>query len=151
MRLSLLSRDVIKEALLFSQLAEILGAGVLCVAESNFRRTHSSSDFRRLINDTGARIIQVQCVADGQILLDRFTARSATVERHPGHCDESNLDEFRDDLLAGRYEPLDVPGEVLTVDTTDPAVVSVDDLATRLSALLNRIPPPIPASTLPSA
>jgi hypothetical protein len=35
----------------------------------------------------------------------------------PGHCDETNLNEFRDDLLTGRCEPLDVPGDVLTVSS----------------------------------
>lgn len=164
MSLPLLSRDVIKEALfdtlgwkdrlkskqfgaasalvLFAQLTDILRAGASCLTESNFRRAHSSADFRQLVTDTGARIIQVQCVADGQVLLDRFTTRSASVERHPGHCDETNLDEFRNDLLAGRYEPLDVPGDVLTLDTTDLNAVSVDDLAAQLSALLDHTPQP---------
>lgn len=117
MRLPLLSRDVIKEALfdtlgwedrlkskqygaaaahvLFTQLTDIVRAGASCLTESNFRRTHSSTDFQRLIANTGVHIIQVQCVADGQVLLDRFTARSASVERHPGHCDGINLEEFR--------------------------------------------------------
>lgn len=173
MRLPLLSRDVIKEALfdtlgwedrlkskqfgaaaalvLFTQLTQILGAGASCLTESNFRRTHSSTDFQRLVADTGAQIIQVQCVADGQVLLDRFTTRSSSVERHPGHCDDTNLDEFRADLLAGRYEPLDVPGEVLTLDTTDLDAVSIDDLAARLSALLDTTPQPsAPLSTPPA-
>jgi predicted kinase len=159
----ILSRDTIKEALfdtlgwedrkkskqlgaaaatvLFSQLDAILRAGASCLTESNFRRTHSSGDFRRLVATIGARIIQVQCVADGEVLLDRFTARSTSVERHPGHCDETNLPEFRSDLLAGRYEPLDVPGDVLTVDTTDLDAVSVDELAAQLSTLLDHTPP----------
>lgn len=163
LRLPLVSRDVIKEALfdtlgwkdrnqskrfgvaaarvLFSQLDAILCAGVSCLAESNFRRTHSSGDFRRLVTTTGARFIQVQCVADGAVLLDRFTARSVSVERHPGHSDDTNLSEFRSDLLAGRYEPLDVPGDLLTVDTTDLDAVSVVDLAAQLSVLLDHAPP----------
>lgn len=53
---------------------------------------------KRLIADTGAHIVQVQCAADGQVVLDRFTARSASVERHPGHCDGTNLEEFHADL-----------------------------------------------------
>jgi predicted kinase len=163
LRLPLLSRDIIKEALfdtlgwedrnqskrfgvaaarvLFSQLDAILRAGVSCLTVSNFRRTHSNGDFRRLVTTTGARFIQVQCVADGAVLLDRFTARSASVERHPGHCDGTNLSEFRSDLIAGRYESLDVPGDLLTVDTTDLDAVSVVDLASQLSALLDHAPP----------
>lgn len=157
--LPLLSRDAIKEALfdalgygdrlqsqrfgaaaaavLFTQLTDILGAGASCLAESNFRRTHSSDDFRRLVKDTGARVIQVQLTADGPTLLKRFVARSATAERHPGHGDQNNLDEFTAELLAGAYEPLDVPGDILTIDATDPAAVSLDDLAAQLAALID--------------
>lgn len=126
--------------MLFAQLDTLARVGVDCVVESNFRRTHSSTDFQRLITDTGARIVQVQFVADGPVLFERFAARAVTAERHPGHGDTDNLDEFRAELLAGRYEPLDVPGEVLTVDTTDPAAVSIPDLARRVSALLDPTP-----------
>jgi predicted kinase len=164
--LPLLSRDAIKEALfdtlgyddrlqskrfgaaaaavLFAQLTDILDAGASCVTESNFRRTHSSDDFRRLMRDTGARVVQVQLTADGATLLERFAARSATADRHPGHGDQDNLEEFSAELLAGAYEPLDVPGEVLTIDATDPAAVPLDDLATQLAALLDHTAhPPI--------
>lgn len=123
--------------MLFAQLDTFARTEIDCVTESNFRRTHSSADFQRLITDTGARIVQVQFVADGQTLFDRFAARAATAERHPGHGDTANLDEFRAELLAGRYEPLDVPGEVLTVDTTNPAEVSIPDLARQVGALLH--------------
>jgi predicted kinase len=168
--LPLLSRDAIKEALfdtlgyddrlqskrfgaaaaavLFTQLTDILGVGASCLTESNFRRTHSSEDFRRLMKDTGARVVQVQLNADGPTLLKRFVARSATTGRHPGHGDQNNLDEFSAELLAGAYEPLDVPGEILAIEATDPAAVSLDELATQLAALLDRTthPPTAPAA-----
>lgn len=53
-------------AVLFAQLADTLSAGASCVAESNFRRTHSSSEFQKLLADTGGRAVQVQCVTDQQ-------------------------------------------------------------------------------------
>ncbi|MBE8523063.1 hypothetical protein ILP97_37170 [Amycolatopsis sp. H6(2020)] len=133
--------------MLFTQLTDILGAGVSCLTESNFRRTHSSDDFRRLVKDTGARIVQVQLTSDGPTLLDRFAARAATGDRHPGHGDQNNLDEFSAELLAGAYEPLSVPGEVLTIDATDPAAVPVGDLAAQLIALLEH--PTHPPTTPP--
>jgi hypothetical protein len=129
-------------AVLFAQLADTLNAGASCLTESNFRRTHSSGDFQRLLADTGARAVQIQCVTDGDTLLRRFTARSRSVERHPGHCDDNNLHEFHADLLAGRYDPLDIPGPVLTVDTTDLATMPLDDLTNQLSTLLHPDPPP---------
>ncbi|MGW1976522.1 AAA family ATPase [Streptomyces sp. NPDC001889] len=157
--LPLYSRDTIKEALfdtlgwsdrqrskqfgaasatvLFTLLEAALTAGVHCMAESNFRRTHATADFRRLIDQTGCAVVQVQCVADGPVLLERFTARSASAERHPGHCDDQNAAEFHAELLAGRYEPLDLPGPVLTVDTTDFQTIDIQALAAQITALLH--------------
>lgn len=124
-------------AVLFSLLSDTLDAGTSCLTESNFRRTRSSSDFRRLLGATGAEAVQIQCSTDGVTLLNRFAARASSAERHPGHCDDQNIDEFREELLAGRYEPLDLPGPVLTVDTTRFDQVDIDVLAAQVSALLH--------------
>ncbi|MFF2954949.1 AAA family ATPase [Kitasatospora sp. NPDC057965] len=124
-------------AALFALLADTLAAGADCIAESTFRPGHSTSDFRKVLAGTGARAIQIQCVTDGPALLARFAARSATADRHPGHRDEHNLDEFHDELMAGRYQPLDLPGPVITVDTTDFATLDLAALATQLTNLLH--------------
>ncbi|MFI7364183.1 AAA family ATPase [Streptomyces sp. NPDC050149] len=124
-------------AVLFSLLSDTLGAGTSCLTESNFRRPHSSPDFQQLLSTTGAEAVQIQCSTDGVILLNRFTARSSSTERHPGHCDDQNIDEFRGELLAGHYEPLDLPGPLLTVNTTRFDHVNIDALAAQVSALLH--------------
>lgn len=77
-------------AVLFSLLSDALGAGTSCLTESNFRRTLSSPDFQRLLSTTGAGAVQIQCGTDGETLLNRFTARFLSTERHPGHCDDRN-------------------------------------------------------------
>ncbi|MFJ8430438.1 AAA family ATPase [Kitasatospora sp. NPDC094019] len=159
LRLPLLSRDRIKEplfdtlgwddrersktlgaaaaAVLFTLLADTLAAGADCITESNFRAGHATSDFRQLLGDTGAQVIQIQCVTDGPTLLARFAARSASPDRHPGHRDEHNVAEFHDELMAGRYEPLDLPGPVITADTTDFDALDLDALAAQLADLLH--------------
>ncbi|KZM71128.1 hypothetical protein AWN90_42205 [Nocardia terpenica] len=158
MGLPLFSRDVIKEALfdtlgwsdrqrsrelgtaaasvLFALLEHTLSVGVSCVSESNFRPSQSSADFHRLLDNTGAHAVQVQCVTRGDVLLQRFATRSDSDERHPGHRDSGNLDEFRSELLAGRYEPLDLPGPVRTIDTTDFHTMNVQALAAELRVLI---------------
>ncbi|GHJ37080.1 AAA family ATPase [Streptomyces sp. TS71-3] len=123
-------------AVLFSLLSDTLGAGASCLAESNFRRTHSTSDFLRLLAETGADTVQIQCRTHGPTLLRRFTARASSPERHPGHGDDQNVDEFREELLAGRYEPLQLPGPVLDVDTTHFEQVNAGALAARVATLL---------------
>ncbi|GLY33439.1 ATP-binding protein [Kineosporia sp. NBRC 101731] len=164
LRLPLFSRDTIKESLfdtlgwsdrqrsrelgvasvavLFALLADTLRAGASCVTESNFRPEYANADFATLLTDTGARAIQVQCTTQGEVLLQRFVQRAAGTKRHPGHRDEGNLQEFRAELLAGRYEPLDVPGPVLIWDTTDFDAVSADDLGEQIAALITSHAPP---------
>ncbi|MER8091558.1 hypothetical protein ACFVZR_33910 [Streptomyces sp. NPDC058316] len=90
-----------------------------------------------ILGATGSEAAQIQCSTDGVTLLNRFAARSASAERHPGHCDDQSIDEFREELLAGRYEPLDLPGPVLTVDTTRFDRVDIDALSAQVSALLH--------------
>ncbi|MGW6602588.1 AAA family ATPase [Streptomyces sp. NPDC055036] len=121
-------------AVLFSLLNDTLSAGANCMRKSTFRRTQSSQDFRRLFHDTGARVVQIQCTTQGDVLLDRFAARSSSPGRHPGHCDHQSVGEFRAELLAGRCESLDLPGPVLTQDTTDFHTLDVGALAAQLSA-----------------
>lgn len=152
------SRDAVKEALfdtlgwsdrqrsrelgaasavvLFRLLRDALAAGADCITESNFRPGRSSADFQRLAEHTGARFVQIQCAARGDVLVERFAARSATDGRHPGHCDNGNLEEFRAELSAGRYEPLDIVGPVLDIDTTDVTALDTGQLAEQLTVLL---------------
>ena len=60
---------------------------------------------------------------------EAFAERSASHRRHPGHGDEpEDAAEVREDVEAGRYDPLDVPGELIRID---PDEVDLDDLATR--------------------
>ena len=89
-----------------------------CLVESNFRPHQASGWLAGLLDETGARAVQVQCRADGPVLLQRFADRAASPERHPGHCDTGNVEEFREELTRGFYDPLAVPGPVLTVDNT---------------------------------
>jgi predicted kinase len=164
LNLPLYSRDAIKESLfdtlgwsdrqrskelgaasaavLFTLLTDTLTAGADCLTESNFRASHSNADFQRLLADTGARTVQVQCTTHGPVLLDRFAARSTSTARHPGHCDDQNLEEFRPELLTGRYEPLDLPGPVLTLDTTRFETAPAHRLADQLTTLLRPDAPP---------
>ena len=63
--------------------------------------------------------MNVNCFADGNVLLERFKQRSESTERHPGHQDHLNYDELRPIVFAGRMEPLSVDGPVLEIDTTN--------------------------------
>lgn len=103
-------------------LHEELKNGRSLIVESNFQPKYDNQRFQNLHQQYGAVIVQVLCFAQGEVLLRRFEER-ANDDRHPGHRDATNVDEFRDLLLSGKSEPMDVEGPVIAVDTTDWAAV----------------------------
>jgi predicted kinase len=104
---------------LYYVMAMQMRAGVSSIAECNYRPERASPRIREIVAETHAQCIQVVCTCDGRVRLQRFQARN----RHPGHSDgeitEALTDEWRTEVLA----PLDVPGPLITVDTTDIAKV----------------------------
>jgi len=136
----LVSRDAIKEQLFDSlgwqdrawsqklghasyailhHLADVLlHAHCSCILESNFTPAFDSEPFQQLQARHQFFPLQIVCHTDGPVLFERFQHRSESGERHPGHVDYLNYQEFAPRLLDGRAEPLEIGGEVLNVDTT---------------------------------
>lgn len=155
--LPLISRDGLKEALfnrlgwrdrswsrqvgaasydlLFHVLERLLQAGCSVCVESNFSPRLDDGTFRRLQQRCGFRTVQVQCMTEGEELCRRFQRRSESGERHPGHVDHLNYEEMRPVLETGRYDPLDLEGDVLWVDTTDLTSVDPEAIAAQIRAL----------------
>jgi hypothetical protein len=96
-----------------------LAVGNSLMIESNFKAEFETPIIKDLVTKYNYFPIQVMCQCDGQILFDRFKQRSESGDRHPGHNDQTNYDEFKDMLLQGKLEPLDIGGEIITFDTTD--------------------------------
>lgn len=113
-----------------------LAAGASAVVESNFRREESTEAFRRLMAKHEFHPIQVMCWAAGETLIRRFRNRGVSVERHPGHVDGSTIDEVEAELSLGRYEPMDIEGEVIEVETTNFESIDFGALLGRVGVLL---------------
>ena len=66
---------------------------------------------------SGADVTQVWCSADTEILVERARTRP----RHPGHvaCDSVIEQESRSKVDGGNYNPLDIGGTLILVDTND--------------------------------
>ena len=97
-----------------------LKAGNSIIVESPYDPTFQNEKlqrWQRLFYHFNA--IQILCYAEGSVLLDRFIQRSNSLQRHPGHADAGNVEEFREHLLKGKAELLDIQGTVIEVDTTD--------------------------------
>jgi predicted kinase len=115
-------------ALLFSVVESQLRAGTTVLVESNFDGRQAGT-FRHLHDEYPHDLVQVHCAKPPDEVERSFAERSASGRRHPGHGDEpEDAAEVRDDVEAGRYDPLDVPGELIRVDPDD---VELDELAAR--------------------
>lgn len=100
-------------------IAEMLQAKQSLVVESNFRNEFDRDRFLALKARYACQTLQVLCQAGERVLLERFTRRAGSPERHPGHVDHLNCDEIADRLRQGQWGALDIGGPVLTVDTSD--------------------------------
>lgn len=100
-----------------------LGAGF--VFEGNFVR---GSELEAKLRELDARFVQVHCSAPLPVLLKRYEARA----RHPGHLDHERGKALRAAVETGRHDPLDLPGETIRIDTSEP--VDFDALAETIVA-----------------
>lgn len=122
-------------ALLFQVVEAQLAAGGSCVAESNFFPDLDEPRFAGLLARHPARVLQIRCHAADAVALERFRRRALTGERHPGHVDHGNQDEFAA-RLGQPSRPLAIAGETIAVDTTDPAAIGSAALLGRISSWL---------------
>ena len=124
--------------LLYHLLEEMLKANQSLVVESNFRQELASEELSALQGKYRFETVQVLCRADGEVLLERFKQRTESGERHPGHVDHLNYDEFEAVLRQGDWGALKIDGRVVTVDTTDFKTVDyaqlINDLTTKKKA-----------------
>lgn len=115
-------------AVLYHIMETQLRAGASFVVESNFHPTYDNERFVNLHATYDFATFQVLCVADGDVLYERFKERSASGERHPGHRDDLRYDEFEEMLRRGRHDPLAIGGEMYQLDMTDLDAVDFDGL-----------------------
>jgi predicted kinase len=145
LRLPLLAKDEIKETLydalsaddveasarlgaaayrlIFALASSMLDSGVSAIVEANFFQDQKE-DFASL---PAHRFVQIHCHAPLAVLTERYASRS----RHAGHHDAEKIKELPARLASGAHDALDLPGELVELDTTQP--VNLDELAARVS------------------
>jgi len=109
------------------------------ILESNFRPDYDTAKLLALKQAYPFEPLQIQCRTDGEVLWQRFQQRSRSGERHPGHVEHAQLAEQRAGLLRGRYEPLDIGGQVVEIDTTDFGQIDYEHLFTLIRAALQNV------------
>jgi predicted kinase len=148
LRIPLVSKDVIKEALF-----DALGTGDLewsqrlglaahrvmyalvadldaVVLESHFWRGVSETDLCSL----GRPLVQVYCRCPVEVAADRYRRRASTVDRHPGHLPEHQSEEAIASWTSNEPEPLQLDGPLIEVDTRQ--LVNMIELAAQVSAAM---------------
>jgi predicted kinase len=113
-------------------LEEELKAGRGFVLEANFNPQYDMEKFQRWQSQYRFEIVQILCHAQGDVVFERFKNRVESGERHPGHCDDKNVEAFRGYLMQGRCAPLAVDSRVIEVDTTDFASIDLDGLLSKI-------------------
>jgi predicted kinase len=147
LRLPLIAKDTIKEAL-FDRLGagdlawsarlgdatylamqalavDSAAAGASLVLEGNLVQ---GSELEAALSALPARFFQVHCSAPIEVLIERYNTRI----RHPGHIDAKREEALREAVRTGRHEPLDLPGETIRIDTTQP--VDIEAVVGRIAA-----------------
>ncbi len=105
--------------LLFYIIELELAAGRSLIAEANFYPQFHIEKFRALQERWPFRPLVVECVADSEILFQRFIRRSELGERHPGHVDHKNYAEAQALLFGEKLPAFRLGGKHIQVDMND--------------------------------
>jgi predicted kinase len=98
------------------------------IVESNFKANVDSARFSTIAEQYGADCVQILCTAPGDVLLARWNDRIQHGERHAGHVEAVSLAQIKQDL-AKPYQPLNLPGQLFVVDTSDFSKIELPKLA----------------------
>jgi predicted kinase len=121
--------------MMFYVLEELLEVGLSCVLEANFDPQVHSETLAKITRKFQTRVLQIHCVTQPEILLERFRNRWKSGKRHPGHADEVMLPEM-ELLVKHKILPLELPCPIFELDTTDLAKLDTAALFAAIEAEL---------------
>jgi predicted kinase len=124
-------------ALIYYFLEVLLAGGRSLIVESNFAPEIATTTFRDLKQKYDFEPLQIICLTDDDVLVQRFHKRSLSGGRHPGHNDHLVGGELQQRLAEGDYRAMDIGGTVLQIDTTDFDNVDYDALSATVRAALS--------------
>lgn len=88
------------------------------IIETDFNPQFANEKFNR-IHLEGYHIVQIVCSATAEVILARWKARAAQDTNHPSNTEgEQGLTELKEAIARGQSKPLDVPSDVIQIDTS---------------------------------
>jgi predicted kinase len=121
--------------LLYLAAERVLNAGQSLIIESNFRPQWANARITRLQAQSHCCTVQILCKVAPEVALTRYRLRVESGARHPGHVDHLNVETLRAELQQA-WQPLDVDGELIPIDTTDFAAPDYASLRQRVQSHL---------------
>jgi len=113
-----------------------LKAGNSIILESPLNPDFENKKFQDWQKKYGFKAVQIICQADERTLFERFKARALDSERHAGHQDAENLEEFEKILAAPLGEQrISIDSTIITVDTNDFEKVDYDTISEEVSTI----------------
>ena len=101
-----------------------MAADISFMIEANFRPAQATEWVQTLLDRYHYSAIQIHCITDEDVLMDRFQRRWESGRRHPGHVDDTTYDHILESVQQKVNGPLWINARLLTVDTTDWSQVS---------------------------
>ena len=125
-------------ALIFHLVSRQLQAGRPCVIEGTFGAEIANSRFADLCERWPFLALQIFCTAPEGVLVSRYAERVPS--RHPGHLDTSIVDELKAQIWRGLWAALDLPGRMISVETSDFGIVDMNAVLNEALAHLEQPP-----------
>lgn len=158
LQLPLVSRDAIKETLaqtfgksntrfskqiskesyeiLLSKCEQLLESDNSFIVESNFQPAFANATFKKLQQKHYFTAVQIYFTAAVEILYERFKGRVDSGERHPAHNDENVTFEKFKTTIENKYNPLNINGRLIQLNTNDFAHVNMTRLIQEMQTAL---------------
>lgn len=105
------------------------------IIESNFIAEYDTPRIQKIAQEHGAKTLEIHCVADEDLLLERMKNRVATGTRHPVHIGIDHMYHNKDLALSARNHKLDLD-VAYTLDTSAPPENDITEIVSIIKKAL---------------
>lgn len=106
------------------------------IVESNFMPENDDYRFKALKENYDFYPFQIMLTGNTDILFSRFLDRSNSQNRHKGHQDLNNQEEYKPRFQPGYYKKLTIGDTLYKIDTTELEKIDYNDLYSEIQQIL---------------